>query len=332
MDILVIDDELVSRTLLGQIISDLGNKVTIAKDGEEGWQVWNNERPSIVITDWVMPNLNGIDLCAKIRQNEGGHYTYIIIVTSKINTEDLVEAIDAGADDFLSKPYVREELAVRIRAGKRILKFQTKDIVIFSLAKIAESRDTDTGNHLERIRHYSRQIAESLPEAVNHSTQINKAFIENIYLTSPLHDIGKVGIPDSILLKPGRLDDGEFEIMKGHCRIGFNTLNEASNKYPNMDYLKMSADIALYHHEKFDGSGYPTRIAGDKIPLSARIVALADVYDALISKRVYKDAFTHDNAKSIILSGKSSHFDPGVVDAFLLSENSFKEIALKYKE
>jgi putative two-component system response regulator len=331
MKILIVEDEIVSRKKLEVLIKSLGHEPLVANDGEEGWDLWKAERPRIVITDWIMPGLSGPELCKKIRNAEGGRYTYLIIVTSKHDTEDIVKGMDEGADDFISKPYVKEEIAVRIRAGERIIGYEVRDLVIFSLAKLAESRDPETGNHLERIRYYSKVLAEAIRRLDNAPKEIDTVFGESIFLSSPLHDIGKIGIPDYVLLKPGRFDDKEFEIMKNHSRIGFETLNESMKKYPKADFLKMSAEIAHCHHEKFDGSGYPNKLSGENIPLSARIVAVADVYDALVSRRVYKQAISHDIAKNIIIKDKGTHFDPMVVEGFLACENEFIEILNQFK-
>ena len=331
MKILIVEDELVSRKKLEILIQSLGYEPLVASDGAKGWDTWNAERPRIVITDWIMPGLSGPELCQKIRGVEGGRYTYLIIVTAKHDTKDIVIGMDAGADDFIKKPYVKDEVAVRIRAGERIVGYEIRDLVIFSLAKLAESRDPETGNHLERIRYYSKTLAESIARLDNSPTEIDAVFKENIFLSSPLHDIGKIGIPDYVLLKPGRFDDNEFEIMKTHCQIGFETLNESMNKYPQADFLKMSAEIAHYHHEKFDGSGYPDGLKGETIPLAARIVALADVYDALVSRRVYKLALAHEMAKNIIVKDKCTHFDPIVVDGFLACEDEFIEIFNRFR-
>ena len=332
MKILIADDELVSRRKMGKLIQNLGHETLIANDGGEAWRIWKDERVRLVVTDWVMPAMDGLELVRKIRQSEGSQYTYIIMVTSKSNIQDIVDGIDAGADDFVSKPFIKEELQVRIRAGERQLGFETRDIVIFSMAKLAESRDPETGNHLERIRYYSKVLAESMFKSGESPDEIDRLFIDNIFRTSPLHDIGKIGIPDHVLLKPGRLDDKEFETMKLHSRIGFETLNEALGRYPKADYLKMSADIALSHHEKYDGTGYPDGLKGSEIPLAARIVALADVYDALVSKRVYKEAYQHDTARALILQGKGTHFDPMVIDAFLDCEKTFVKISEQYSD
>lgn len=332
MKILIVDDEVVSLTKMDRLLQRLGYETLVARDGAEGWKIWKEERVRIVITDWMMPGIDGLELCSRIKDAEGSRYTYVIMVTQKEDTHDMVTAMDAGADDFITKPYVRAELAVRIRAGERVLSLESRDVVIFSLAKLAESRDPETGNHLERIRFYSKELAEAIGRSGSSTQEIDRLFIDNIFLTSPLHDIGKVGIPDAILLKPGKFNNEEFEIMKTHSRIGFETINEAYKKYPKADYLKMSAEIALSHHEKFNGTGYPDGLAGNDIPLAARIVALSDVYDALVNKRVYKDGFTHDMAKSIIIKDKGTHFDPMAVDAFLSREERFIEIFKQFDD
>jgi putative two-component system response regulator len=332
MKILIVDDELVSRKKMELLVRSLGHETLVASDGVEGWEVWKKERARIVITDWMMPVMDGLELCTRIREAEGSQYIYIIMVTSREDVNDLVRGMDAGADDFITKPFVKEELAVRIRAGERISGFETRDIVIFSLARLVESRDSETGHHLERIRHYSKELTTAILKLDNAPKEIDALFLDNIFLTSPLHDIGKVGIPDYILLKPGRLDDEEWHIMRKHSAIGFSTINEALKKYPRADYLRMSAEIALSHHERFDGAGYPNGLKGEEIPLSARIVALADVYDALVSKRIYKEAYQHGMAKTIIEKERGKGFDPMVVDAFLSCEDKFLEISERFPQ
>jgi putative two-component system response regulator len=194
------------------------------------------------------------------------------------------------------------------------------------MAKLAESRDPDTGAHLERIREYCRLMAEELANDESFRDQIDGEYVDLLYLTSPLHDIGKVGVPDKVLLKPGALTHEEFEIMKQHTVIGGQTLDTVGAAHPTARFLEMARDIAWTHHERFDGRGYPRGLAGEDIPLCGRIVAVADVYDALTTKRVYKPAFSHEAARKIIIEGSDSQFDPKTVSAFLQTEDRFVEV------
>jgi putative two-component system response regulator len=279
-----------------------------------------------VISDWDMPEMTGLELCRNIRGQDFGGYVYLILLTSHRGTDNLVEGMSAGADDFITKPFHAAELSVRVRAGRRVVSLETRDMAIFALAKLAESRDPETGRHLERVQRYSQTLAEQLGRSAKFTRQIDAEFIRLIYLTSTLHDIGKVGIPDSVLLKPGRLSADEFEVMKTHATIGAQTLEAALARFPDARFLQIARDIAASHHERWDGTGYPLGLQGNAIPLCGRIVSLADVYDALTSKRTYKAAFRHGLAKSIILEESGTHFDPDVVGAFLEVEGRFIEI------
>ncbi|HPR52695.1 MAG TPA: PAS domain S-box protein, partial [Deltaproteobacteria bacterium] len=201
-----------------------------------------------------------------------------------------------------------------------------RNATILGLAKLAEYRDSDTGAHLERIREYSKVLAEELAGKPAYAGYITREYVEDIYNSSILHDIGKVGIPDSILLKPAKLSQDEFKVVKRHSNLGGDALKAVEAKIEGQSFLSLGKEIAYYHHEKWDGSGYPEGLKGQEIPLSARIVALADVYDALTSKRVYKDAFSHAKATEIIVNGSGTHFDPDIVEAFLAHENDFMRI------
>lgn len=332
MRILVVDDEAASRTALELIARRLDYEVDSAADGDEAWESWRRHRHPVVITDCMMPGLNGVDLTARIRDASGDDYTYIIMVTVLSDVEAVVEGLEAGADDYLAKPFRQEELQLRLRGAERVLQLQSKEVVIFSLAKLAESRDPETGEHLERIRHYSRTLAQTIQGRPGAPAELDTQVIGNLFLTAPLHDIGKVGIPDAVLLKPGRLEADEFEVMKTHSIIGFNALEEARKRAPRAGYLRVAADVARSHHEKYDGTGYPDGLQGDAIPLTARIVALADVYDALVSKRVYKEAFSHEKAVGIIMEGRGRHFDPLVVDAFDECQHAFTDIHASFPD
>lgn len=330
MQILIVDDDELSLDILEHALGGEGHSVIRASHGHHALEILQQGACQFVISDWDMPGMNGIELCQKIRRRDFGGYVYVILLTSHYGTADIVEGMSAGADDFITKPFHAAELAVRVRAGCRVVSLETRDLAIFALAKLAESRDPETGHHLERVRSYSRVLAEELGLNPKYTTEIDAEFIHLIYLTSPLHDIGKVGIPDSVLLKPGRLSREEFDIMKTHATLGAATLESALDRYPAARFLRVARDIAATHHERWDGTGYPAGLAGLDIPLCGRIVSLADVYDALTSKRSYKEAFTHETARSIIIEGSNTHFDPDVVNAFVQVENEFLSIRKRY--
>ncbi|HDZ20582.1 hypothetical protein LCGC14_0312590 [marine sediment metagenome] len=332
MEILIVDDEQIARDVLATALKGMGHNVLEADNGFAAMDALRQSHCRLVIADWLMPEMDGIDLCRAIRAEELGRYIYILMLTVKSGTSCIVEGLSAGADEFMSKPFEPEELFVRIRTAERMLSLQSHEVTIFALAKLAESRDPETGAHLERTQSYSRVLAQDLADYNIFPDQIDPDFIHLIYLTSPLHDIGKVSIPDYVLLKPGRLDDGEFEIMKTHAAEGARTLDLALQQHPEARFLQMARDIATTHHERFDGQGYPVGLAGHNIPLCGRIFTVADVYDALVSKRVYKEAFSHGVARSIILQGRATQFDPDVVDAFHRHEDEFLQIQERFAE
>ncbi len=215
--------------------------------------------------------------------------------------------------------------------AERLLNLETREVVIFALAKLAESRDPETVGHLERVQNYCRLLAQQLAGNPKFAGQINGQFIRLIYATSPLHDIGKVGLPDHVLLKPGLLTQSEYEIMKTHTLLGAETLGAALAQFPQAKFLTMACDIAATHHERWDGSGYPRGLSGEEIPLCGRIVAVADVYDALCSKRAYKEPNSHSVAHSIIVEGAGKQFDPDVVNAYLACEEQFIAVADQFR-
>jgi len=323
MRVLVVDDDEVTTAVLEHSLLEFGYDVTVARNGREAFELLRSGEIRMVVSDWCMPEMSGLELCRRIRHRPSGTYVYIIMLTSNSSTKDVVEGLNAGADDYITKPFQPEELQVRLRVGERVLSLESRDLTIFALAKLAESRDPDTGAHLERIREYCRLMAEDLVHRGTIDEEVDGEFVQMIYLTSPLHDIGKVGIPDHVLLKPGPLTAEEMEIMKRHTEIGGETLATLANSHAEARFLLMARDIAWTHHERFDGTGYPRGLAGRSIPLCGRVVAVADVYDALTSKRVYKEAYSHELARSVICDGRGTHFDPEVVEAFLHREQDF---------
>jgi putative two-component system response regulator len=332
MRVLVVDDDPVTAELLKSDLNEFGYNVALATDGNEAFDLIRTGLYRLVISDWQMPNLSGIELCRKVRQRDWAGYIYFILLTSRTGLDNVVCGLEAGADDFMTKPFHPLELRMRLRTGERVLALEGRDLMIFAMAKLAESRDEDTGAHLERIREYCRILSEELSSWDKYRDVIDGDYVQLIYQTSPLHDIGKVGIPDSVLLKPGRLTPEEFEIMKRHTMLGGETLESVVEALPEARFLHMARDIAMTHHEWFDGHGYPRGLAGEAIPLSGRIVALADVYDALRSKRVYKQAYSHERAHEIITKACGTQFDPDIVRAFLNREDEFVAVARRFDD
>jgi putative two-component system response regulator len=332
MRILIADDDEIALELLRHALTQAGHEVESASNGVEALDMLRSGRFRLVISDWEMPEMNGLELCRRIRQRHTGGYTYVILLTSHGQTQDVVAGLSAGADDFIVKPFHPAELCVRVRAGERILALDTRDVTILALAKLADSRDAETGAHLERIREYCRVIASHLSRQEKFRDVVDGEYVDSIYRTSPLHDIGKVGIPDDVLLKPGRLTAREYEVMKTHTLIGARTLEAALAERPEARFLHMARDVALTHHEHYDGTGYPQGLKGEEIPLCGRIVALADAYDALTSHRVYKSAYTHGAARAILVEGSGKHFDPDIVEAFLANEGMFVAVQRAFAE
>jgi len=329
--ILLVEDDLSQRLLLRMTLEKMGYEVVEAENGVQAIVQLeaHSERLDmrIMITDLSMPEMDGFELIKTIRAQEV-HYTYIIVLTSQNDNVSLMKALSLGADDFLVKPVQPEELKLRLQGCQRLLRLESQEELIFSLANMAEYRSHETGHHLKRVQHYTRILAKDLAANVpEFSLSIQLA--DEIARVSPLHDIGKIAISDNILHKPGKLTAQEFEIMKTHAQVGGNLLYDIFKK-TGSPYLKIAYEIAFYHHEKYNGLGYPEGLRGDDIPVPARIMALADVYDALCTNRCYKDAFPYEKVRKIILEEKGEHFDPRVVESFLRQEELFLEIKEKY--
>jgi putative two-component system response regulator len=331
MRVLVADDDVISAEMLKNSLEQFDYEVTLAHDGAEAFALIRSGSYHLVVSDWEMPGMSGLELCQQIRKRSWSSYIYFILLTSYSGVENSVLGLEAGADDFLSKPFHPEEIRVRLKTAERILSLESRDLTIFSLAKLAESRDTETGAHLERIREYCRILAQELTHTQRYRNDIDGDYVQLLYLTTPLHDIGKVGIPDSVLLKPGRLTPGEFEVMKQHTTIGGNTLAAAAKAHPEAKFLAMARDVAFTHHERFDGQGYPYGLSGSQIPLCGRITAVADVYDALTSKRVYKPEYSHETSRELILEGRGTQFDSYLVDVFINCEDQFLQVRERFQ-
>ena len=329
--ILVAEDDPIAGEMLAELLRSHGHEVTLAADGEEALEQMCLAPFPLIISDWDMPKVDGEDLCRQIRANEWGTYVYFIMLSGYEDRQSNLKGYDSGADDFIAKPFDPDEVIARLRVAQRILQLETHDVTIFALAKLSESRDSDTGKHIERVQAYCQVLAERMLSSGGWP-EINAAFVKLLFQTSPLHDIGKVSIPDSILLKPGKLSPAEFDVMKTHTTRGADTLAAAAQQRPKAAYLEMARAIALSHHERWDGKGYPEGLANTDIPLAARVVAVADVYDALTSRRMYKDAYSHETARKIILEGTGTHFDPQIVEIFMEVEMQFAAIRDRLSE
>ncbi len=332
MRALIVDDDELSLELLQDILHEMGYEVERAANGKEAIEKLRRNAIHLVITDWEMPEMNGLELCRAIRGEDFDGYVFIIMLTSREGGQQRIDGIHAGADAFLLKPLNSEELLVSLKTAERILGLETRDLAMFALAKLSESRDPETGAHIERVQSFARLLAQYLSTTERYSDVIDTAFVRLIFQTTPLHDIGKVAIPDAVLLKPGKLTGAEMDVMKTHAGIGAQTLDASLQRFPNVQFLQMARDIAMSHHERWDGSGYPYGLVGRDIPLAARIVALADVYDALTSRRIYREALTHAQAKALIIAERGTQFDPDVVDAFLRTEPHFIAIKERFKD
>jgi putative two-component system response regulator len=325
MKVLIAESNEKHRDLLVQYLQEEHIHVLTAADGQKALEVWSNEDPKIIIMDINMPDIDGFSVIEEIRRRELDH-TYIIVATD--NEEVILgRSFDVGADDFISMPIRKTELIYRIKASEKVISNQENQTVIYALAQLTETRDIETGRHLERIGMYTKVIATELKNHPLYGDQVTSQFINHLTLSSVLHDIGKVGIEDAVLRKKGIYTEEERKKMQTHTTIGASTIDKVADKYPFMGFLKMASEIARYHHEKWDGSGYPEGLKGNDIPLSARIVAIADVFDALISERYYKPKYSFQESKRIILESSGTHFDPIIVDAFLKHEAEFYAIA-----
>lgn len=328
--ILLVEDEMTQRRLLRVQLERQGYEVLEAENGEEGVRLClDNPDLRLVITDLIMPVMDGFQLIEAIRHREM-RYTYIIVLTALDDKKSIVRALSLGADDYLSKPVFQDELHLRLAGGTRLLRLEGHEELIFSLTKLAACRSGETGAHLHRVREYCRVLGMDLWENLP-SLGLSRSAVEEIAKVSPLHDIGKVGIPDSILHKPGKLTATEFELMKTHTELGGRLLKEVYDQ-TGSSYLLLAYEIAMYHHERWDGNGYPQGLAGENIPLSARMMALADVFDALISRRSYKEPFSYATAREVVLEDRGKHFDPAMVDAFLRTETQWQAVVEQYSE
>ena len=354
--LLVVDDTPTNLELMYGLLKD-AYRVIVAPNGERALKLaWGERRPDLILLDIMMPGMDGYEVCRRLKADPRTTDVPVIFLTAKAEVDDEMHGLAMGAVDYITKPISPPIVMARIRThltlkaaadflrdrsdylaaevARRTHEIEAlQDVTVLAMASLGETRDNETGNHLRRTQHYVKCLAERLQGHPRFSALLTPAAIELLFKSAPMHDIGKVGIPDRILLKPGPLTPEEFEVMKTHTTLGYEAIHRAEEMLGrDVPFLRFSKEIALSHQEKWDGSGYPQGLAGDAIPASARLMALADVYDALISRRVYKPPFPHEKAVAIIREGRGTHFDPDVVDAFVELAEEFRAIAARYAD
>ncbi|MDR6888116.1 MULTISPECIES: HD-GYP domain-containing protein [Variovorax] len=354
--ILIVDDTPDNLLLMSSLLKDL-YAIKVANGGEKALRIARaGHAPDLILLDILMPGLSGYEVARQLKADAPTRDIPIIFLTALSSEDDETFGLELGAADYITKPIrppvllARVDTQLKLKAAADFLRDQNEyleqevarrtremtaiqDVTIHAMASLAETRDNETGNHIRRTQHYVRVLAEHLREHPRFRHFLDDATITLLFKSAPLHDIGKVGIPDRILLKPGKLTPEEFEIMKTHTTLGRDAIEQAERQLgTDVAFLRLAKEIAYGHQEKWDGSGYPEGRSGDDIPIAARLMAVADVYDALISRRVYKDGMSHEQAVSIIQDGRGAHFDPDIVDAFLARVDDFREIAARFTD
>jgi putative two-component system response regulator len=354
--ILVVDDTPDNLTLMNELLKDL-YKVKVTNGGERALRIASADpQPDLILLDVMMPGMDGYEVCLRLKASPETRDIPVIFLTARNDPEDERRGLELGAVDYIAKPISPFILLARVKThlyvkstqdflrdknaflekvvARRTQEITTiQDVTILALTSLAETRDSETGNHIRRTQHYLKALAERLRDHPRFSEILTEPYIGILVKSAPLHDIGKVGIPDRILLKPGRLNEREFEVMKRHAMLGHNAIEHAEDQLGiDVKFLTVAKEVAHSHHEKYDGSGYPQGLVGEAIPVSARLMAVADVYDALIRCRPYKEALSHREAVEIIREGRGTHFDPDMTDAFLEIRDAFYRIAYYFAD
>ncbi len=360
--ILIVDDQEPNRRLLNDLVISLGYRPTTAENGLAALTHIRRDPPDLVLLDIMMPDMDGYEVLERLAKDGLLKSMPVIVVSAVEDIASVVRCIECGAEDYLVKPFDAallearlhnslerkelrdgekrfheqiEEYSMRLeeRVSEQVRSISSAQLgTIFAMSKLVESRDRETGGHLERIREYCKILSEQLGKTPKFRSIIDAAFVENLYAASPLHDIGKVAIPDRILGSTGPLSDEDYEVMKTHALIGANTLREVDRQYPGNAFVRLGIEVAESHHEKWNGAGYPHGLVGEDIPLVGRTLALADAYDAITAQRSYHDAQSHEEAREIIVHERGKHFDPNVVDAFYVAEAAFGDVRASFGE
>ena len=355
--LLIVDDVPANLSMLGDLLHEAGYRVKAASSGRAALRYAMQEpQPALILLDVMMPEMDGYQVLLELRQNPATRDIPVIFLTALDNARDEERGFQHGAADYIAKPVKPDVVLARVRSqllaalARSWLRDQNaaleaevarrleeneliQTVSIRALAHLAETRDPETGNHILRTQSYVRLLASELRHHPRFAATIDDLYIKMLTHSAPLHDIGKVGIPDTVLLKPGKLTAEEWEIMKTHARLGSDAIERAERDIEQeVEFLSLAKEVARWHHERWDGRGYPDGLAEEAIPISARLMTLADVFDALITKRVYKEAMQFDEARQIIAAERGRQFDPDVTDAFLSCFDEFAAIAARHSD
>lgn len=345
--VLIVDDTVTNVDILVETLGD-DYDVRVAMDGESALEAVQAELPDLILLDIMMPGMSGYAVCERLKATEYSRAVPIIFISAMGEAESEAKGLALGAVDYISKPFNPQLVKARIKNQlelklyrdhlEQLVKERTREVeltqavMIESMATLAEYRDPETGGHVKRTQNYVKALAKQLQDHPAFRAELDDETIELLYISAPLHDVGKVGVPDHILRKEGPLTDAEYAEMKKHPEYGANALRISEQKLGESHFLRCAIEIALTHHERWDGAGYPNGLRKQEIPLAGRLMALADVYDALISKRTYKPPLPHEQAVHYIVEQKGGHFDPEVVEAFIALMETFRNIALTYAD
>jgi putative two-component system response regulator len=337
--ILVVDDNLANLKNIQLQLSDSYNyQVVLAKSGLQALQICIQRIPDLILLDVDMPEMDGFETLKRIKDNSLLSRIPVIFLTANHDIATEIRALESGVVDFITKPVEKSILHHRLQLHLNLARYQQnleetvkelEDSIVLSFSEMIESRDKNTGDHVQRTQIYVTLLGRELIAQAHFANELNDKELSLITRGALLHDIGKIGISDTILLKPDRLDDTEFNIMKTHTTIGAEILETMYRRTPTQYYLKYAKQIAEGHHEKYDGSGYPYGLKGEEIPLCSRIMAVADVYDAVVADRIYRKAMPPQEAYNLIVTGKGTHFDPAVIDAFVVVRSEMEAVARK---
>lgn len=356
-DVLVVEDSPIIRRLIVDQVVKLGHTTREAENGRIGLEKMRERIPDAVILDLMMPEVSGQEVLLQMREDDALKQIPVIVVTALGDMDKIVYCIENGAADYMQKPFRAPILKARLTAVIERKRMHDREIelqrllaehnavleervrqqvlqitaaqtgTIFAMCKLSESRDLDTGRHLERVREFCRTLARQVMGIPDQAAGLPASFVDDIFIAAPLHDIGKVAISDLVLQKPGKLTQEEFDVMKTHTSIGYQLLADVDHLHPGNTFLSMGMEVAFGHHERWDGLGYPRGISGYDIPLSARIMSIADVYDALTHQRCYKKALSHVESMGIIEEGSGKSFDPYLVELFVAIQDDLIGIA-----